>query len=148
MYYVFSAANRAEGPYPAEWIRRNAKPDTLVSNGQTWVRYAEHPDFLSAAPPLHCSQCSGDLSPLFRYCPSCGHIANGALLQSRLLPQKSFQHPLDVAAIQILSHTPGLDLLAKLISGALIERLMNIRLVGHAVRVGADQYLKSIRCIW
>lgn len=56
------------------------------------------------------------------------------------LPARSFQHPLDVAAVQLLSRTPGLDQLARFVSGAVFERQTSIEFVGHCVRVDSQQY--------
>lgn len=45
MYYIVNQAGATEGPYAAEWIRANARPETLVSFQQKWLLYTEHPDF-------------------------------------------------------------------------------------------------------
>ena len=56
------------------------------------------------------------------------------------LTAAAFQHPLDVAAVRTLAATPGLQLLAKTVSGAFAERIANIEYTGHCVRVGPTQY--------
>jgi hypothetical protein len=45
MYYIINTAGQTEGPYPADWIRSHAQPQTQVSYEQRWVPYASHPEF-------------------------------------------------------------------------------------------------------
>jgi Zn-dependent protease with chaperone function len=61
------------------------------------------------------------------------------------LSAASFQHPLDVAAVRTLAATPGLQLLAKVVSGTFMERINNIEYTGHCVRVGPAQYADIYR---
>lgn len=56
------------------------------------------------------------------------------------LSAAAYQHPLDVAAIRTLAATPGLQMLAKVVSGAFFERINNIEYTGHCVRGGPSQY--------
>jgi len=45
MYYVVGQSGQAEGPYSADWIRANVRPDTLVSHERRWLPCSAHPDF-------------------------------------------------------------------------------------------------------
>jgi hypothetical protein len=51
MYYVVNDAGQIEGPFPADWVRSNAKPGTQVSYQQRWIPYSSHPDFQQQAAP-------------------------------------------------------------------------------------------------
>jgi len=77
MYYVVNAAGQTEGPHPAEWVRANVKPSTLVSDGQRWVRYETHPDFRSLdnvvlADVPRCSACDVARNHGLQFCTTCG----------------------------------------------------------------------------
>jgi hypothetical protein len=62
MYYIMNAAGAADGPYPADWIRAHAHPQTLVSHQQVWVPYAQHPDFAIATPRFYIASENGVVS--------------------------------------------------------------------------------------
>ncbi len=61
------------------------------------------------------------------------------------LAASAFQHPYDVAAIQTLNGTPGLNIIAKIVSGNFYERIANIEYTGHSVRVDSSQYSSIFR---
>jgi TM2 domain-containing membrane protein YozV len=76
-YYIVNTAGQTEGPYPAEWIRANVTPSTLVSHRQQWVPLAQHPDFrqpvsVPGQGGPFCAGCGTPLQPGLRFCPSCG----------------------------------------------------------------------------